>query len=385
MNIRFFIHNRETASGHRLIFADYRHSKRWRFSTGITVHEKHWNEKKQRAKPGSPHARNINAVLDAIESRVLEIAYGLIANKRSPLPEAVRKEYESQSSSGSEFWPTWDRFMTEYAAELATQTRKHYRSTARVLEAFENESGNELTFDDMTEARLSAFRSWLRENDRGENTIAGRIKNIKTFLRWVDRNGIAVLPPGWDAAKIGYQKKSERLSMTEDELQAIESTEYDDRLQRVADLFLFHCETGLRYADGQKIQPQNIVGDVLVFRNQKSNKDQKRKLSGRALRIVELYDGELPRISNQKYNQYMKEVAELAGINRGVLHRGEMIPAYQAITTHTARHTFATRLLKAGVPINTVSRMLGHSSVSTTSIYDQTGIEEEFDAIDRAL
>ncbi len=205
------------------------------------------------------------------------------------------------------------------------------------------------------------------------------------MLGYAERNGWASLPPGWDSLKAGYRKGEKRTSLTEEELSALFETAYPEKLRRVVDLFVFQADTGLRYSDLSQVEPGSVAGDVLNFRNVKSSKQQSRRLTARAVLILNRYGGTLPAISNQKFNDYIKEAAERAGLSRIVQTGDGARLLHEIVSTHVARHTFATRLLRAGVPLNIVSRMLGHSSITTTAIYDQTGEAEEFDAIKKLL
>ena len=161
MKIRFYIHNRETASGERLIFCDYRHSGRYRFSTGIAIIPQYWNEAKQRAKPKHQHARNININLDAIENRLSSIAYELIRDRKEPRPEVVKRLYESGKRDELSIWDAWDRFEKEYVRLLELNTRNNYSQSANRWREFEVHEGIELFFSDMNESMIRRYIALL--------------------------------------------------------------------------------------------------------------------------------------------------------------------------------------------------------------------------------
>jgi site-specific recombinase XerD len=156
------------------------------------------------------------------------------------------------------------------------------------------------------------------------------------------------------------------------ELQTIELKEFAiERLQFVKDLFIFSCYTGLAYTDTISLTPANIIrgidGDFwLITNRQKTGTSVKIPLLPKAIEMIEKYkcspksiaDGSLfPRISNQRLNGYLKEMADLCGIDKN-------------LTFHLARHTFATTVtLSNGVPIESVSKMLGHTKITTTQVY----------------
>ena len=144
-----------------------------------------------------------------------------------------------------------------------------------------------------------------------------------------------------------------------------------ERLNTVKDIFLFSCYTGLAYADVKKLKQSDVVTGVdgkrwLAYRRQKTDTTAKIPLLPPAIRLMEKYFDHpetmeskrlLPVLSNQKMNAYLKEIADICGISK-------------TLTYHIARHTFATTItLSNGVPIETVSKMLGHRNLRTTQHY----------------
>src|SRR5690606_17454522 len=164
----------------------------------------------------------------------------------------------------------------------------------------------------------------------------------------------------------------DRVYLTERELQLLEEMEFtNERLQRVKDCFVFSCYTGLSYVDVKELTEDNIVQGIdgrywIYTKRQKTDERVKVPLLPKAIEIIEKYRGTqeregmnrlLPISSNQKINKYLKEIAEMCNISKN-------------ITFHVARHTFATTvMLSNGVPIETVSKLLGHSKLTTTQLY----------------
>jgi site-specific recombinase XerD len=167
-------------------------------------------------------------------------------------------------------------------------------------------------------------------------------------------------------------REVERIALTETELQTLAVQQFPtDRLRVVRDIFLFSCYTGLAYADVKKLKRSEIIIGVdgeqwLVSRRQKTDISARIPLLPAALTIISKYkdhpqcqdkDQVLPILSNQKMNAYLKEIADACGIQK-------------TLTYHIARHTFATTVtLTKGVPIETVSKMLGHRNLRTTQHY----------------
>ncbi len=178
-----------------------------------------------------------------------------------------------------------------------------------------------------------------------------------------------------------HMEPVDRGFLTEDELQAIIQKEFDiERLGFVRDLFVFACFTGLAYIDVKKLKPENIVTlngiEWIKIAREKTSTPASIVLFEGAKCIIKKYENDPKRkgklfssMSNLKMNQYLKEIAVSCGIQKNV-------------TFHMARHTFATLTLSKGVPIESVSRMLGHTNIKTTQIYAKITnkkIEEDMD------
>ncbi|MCR9253711.1 MAG: site-specific integrase, partial [bacterium] len=188
--------------------------------------------------------------------------------------------------------------------------------------------------------------------------------NLAIKIEWLDKDPFAKFSPKFNRTKRGY--------LNEEELNNIINKEFKiERLQQVRDLFVFSCFTGLSYSEVYDLEPTHIVkgidGDTWIEgQRKKTGEFYAVPLLPHAHQIIEKYKDDvksqakgklLPVLSNQKLNSYLKEIADLCGIEKN-------------LTFHLARHTFATTVtLSNGVPIESVSKMLGHSSLRTTQIY----------------
>jgi site-specific recombinase XerD len=188
--------------------------------------------------------------------------------------------------------------------------------------------------------------------------------NVALKNEWMERDPFR-------AYKLKFTKY-ERGYLSSEEIQQLETKEFKiERLQTVKDLFIFSCYTGLAYIDTVALTPANIVKGIdmeywLITNRLKTNTSVKVPLLPKALEIIDKYRNNLkcnnegsllPKMSNQKLNGYLKEIGDLCGIGKN-------------LTFHLARHTFATTVtLSNGVPIESVSKMLGHTKISTTQVY----------------
>jgi site-specific recombinase XerD len=205
------------------------------------------------------------------------------------------------------------------------------------------------------------------------NTAMKYVKNTKQMLKWAKRKGYVNSNPLQDF-KCSY-KQPKRTRLTWDELMQLYTKEIGiARLDEVRDVYVFTCFTGYSYMDVYELEPENIViwidGTKWLIRDRYKGDHNKSNvpLLEIPLQIIEKYRNHpyckannrlLPVNSNQRYNAYLKEIADIAGIKKN-------------LTTHTARHTFATTiLLENDCPIESASEMLGHNSIRTTQIYAQ--------------
>ena len=168
---------------------------------------------------------------------------------------------------------------------------------------------------------------------------------------------------------IDYPKEVDRGYLTEQELERILQKDFNSRrLEQVRDVFIFSCFTGLSYVDVKNLTKENVCISFdgkqwLRLHRQKTSTAVNLPLLKTPLAILKKYEDKLsdgrllPVLSNQKLNSYLKEIADICGIKKN-------------LTFHLARHTFATTTtLAKGVPIETVSKMLGHTNIKTTQIY----------------
>ncbi|TCD28382.1 site-specific integrase [Pedobacter psychrodurus] len=221
------------------------------------------------------------------------------------------------------------------------------------------------------QAFLNGFDHYLRSDKScANNYVVKNIKNLGKILRicmeneWIDKSPFT--------AYKGKTKNVDRFCLNKEELTHIAAKEFlSERLKQVRDVFIFCCFTGLAYVDVFKLKQENIRkgidGDRWIFTNRQKTKTRSSvPLLSTAVEIVDRYSTNkvclnkgllLPVPSNQKMNEYLKEIADLCGIEK-------------KLTSHIARHTFATTVtLLNGVPIESVSKMLGHTNVRTTQMY----------------
>lgn len=239
-----------------------------------------------------------------------------------------------------------------------------------------NQFGRIKTFEDLTYANVVDFYSFLQEGgeDRGKlsnATLRKRHSMLQSYVLEAMNRGIITHNP-CSAVKLKKAQTKDPVYLTEEELEAIENCPLEDkvegeRLLRVRDVFVFQCYTGLAYVDLKAFRKEHIFeinGQKVIRSNrQKTEQGYVTVLLPEAIRVLEKYNYELPVISAQKYNDYLKLLALYAvdKDNKPIIKK--------TLTSHVARHTCGTFLINRGVPLETVSRVLGHSNTKMTRHY----------------
>lgn len=345
--------------------------RKW-IGTGVKVYADQWDDK--RKVTARPDSLDLNMKLDLMMSNILEYVNSLIRRK-------VPFDFESldvflKNSSESDSFIDFIVRRTDERKDRAEGTIKHYRTLAKVLEDF----GRINYFHDLTRSNITMFDDYLRSKGIKDTTVYGYHKNMKAYINEAIRFGIISENP-YMGLKINRGKSDKRKYLTYEEMRRMERCRITDpSVNRVRDLFLFQCYTGLAYSDLYKFDFASDVerrGNkfIIADRRVKTNEDYFIVLLSPAMDILRRYDFDLPVISNQKYNAYLKVAASFAKIDK-------------SLTTHCARHTFAVFALNNGVPIEVVSKMLGHTNIKTTQIYAKvlnTEVERGFDVLERKM
>jgi len=235
-------------------------------------------------------------------------------------------------------------------------TFKNHRSLITKL----NDFGRIQIFDDLTHANISDFDAFLRKTIKSQPVLYKRHKTLQSYIKDAIARGICKNDQ-YTSFSIRKGRSKDPAFLLEAEVQKLQKCELDtESLCHVRDLFLFQCFSGLAYVDLMEFDASSIyeVDGYSVYRSSREKTDESfiSVLLPETRAILDRYEGILPKISNQKYNLYLKVVAATAGLKK-------------RITTHTGRHTFATYLINRGIPLETVSRALGHATLRQSMHY----------------
>lgn len=341
----------------------------------VTINK--WSSETGKVKGYSSESRELNQYMESIKSRVYKIYQELLLKNEFVTARKVRDLYlgkESKPVLLLEIFQNHNNQVNKLVGrDFAPGTAERYKTARKHVGDYIKSEYNvdDICVKDVNHNFINGFEYYLKTvRNCSHNTSLKYITNFKKIIRiayannWIDKDPFF----NWKAKL----KIVDREFLTKEEIQVmLEKELYTPRLEQVRDIFIFCCYTGFAYTDVKKLSLDNLVrgidGEMWIKTNRtKTNTPSNIPLLPTALDIITKYENHtdvlykdilLPVLSNQKSNAYLKEIADLCGISKN-------------LTTHLARHTFATTItLSNGVPIESVSKMLGHKSLRTTQHY----------------
>lgn len=344
--------------------------RKW-IGTGIKLYAGQWKDKKMCV--NAPNMIDVNEALEALRSRIQEWINSLIRNGEAFSFTAL-DDFLRARKDGNNFVDYIGRRIEE-RTDIRDSTRSTHRKLLSKLQTF----GKIVYFSDLTLYKIEAFDNWLRSQGITQVTIWGYHKTMKVYIHDAIHHDLLANSP-YENFKVERGKSNGRRYLTPEELKKVEEAVIPiKKIDRVRDVFVFQCYTGLAYADLSRFDFNKVEkrGERYVLRDvrQKSNEEYYIVLLSPAIRILRKYKNRLPIISNQQYNKQLKQVSFFSRISK-------------EITSHMGRHTFAVMCLSKGAKIENVSKMMGHINIATTQIYAKVlnrSLEQEFDMIESTL
>ena len=376
-------------------------SKRIEFTTGYRIDAAKWDADKQRVKNGCSNklkqsASEINASLLGYYTEIQDIFKKFEVEEIMPTPEQIKEafnelhkpieEVNPRKSTPNAFYKVFDEFVRDCGRQN-DWTDSTYEKFAAVKNHLIN-FRNELTFDFFDEKGLNDYVTYLRDvKEMRNSTIGKQLSFLKWFLRWAFKKDVHQ-NNAYDSYKPKLKSTQKKIIfLTWEELNKLREFEIPaakQALDRVRDVFLFQCFTGLRYSDVFNLRRSDIKGDHIEVTTVKTSDSLIIELNNHSKAILDKYkdvafedDKVLPVITNQKMNDYLKELAELAGIDepvRQTYYRGneridEVTPKYALLGTHAGRRTFICNALALGIPPQVVMKWTGHSDYKAMKPY----------------
>jgi integrase len=369
--------NRESADNKFPVYVRFTlKNNRVELSTGIFISKDHWDESKQRIKGKIPGGSVSNERLDKMKTEIQDI-YNQLRSSGEEFDATTIKNrlVNTEESKGVLF--VFDYYLNSILAKLnkgySMETYKHYKSSRKRLAEFISTQlkKTDIPIQSINYKFLDSFDIYIKKDFNNQQNTAWnyhkhlrRVINLAVSMDYIDKNPYSKFKVGLD------ETHREILSM--EELKRMEDKSIQiERLSVVRDIFIFACYTGLSFSDIAKLSRIHLQHGAdgkewIIIDRSKTNNRCRIPILPKAREILKRYEDYpkisnkdilLPILTNQKMNSYLKELGDICAINKN-------------ITMHIARHTFATSVtLSNGVPIETVSKILGHTSLKTTQIY----------------
>mgnify|MGYP000266059997 FL=1 len=336
-----------------------------------------WNSAKGKANEKSRGGKDLNLYLDAISANILRIQRDLELDKKEVSAQIILNRYLGKEQSDRHtlmevFRAHNEKCRALSGISLAPATVIRYETTLRLTEEFlqKNYKKEDCYLDEITNQFIEDFEFFLKTVRRCcHNTTTKYLLNFKKIIRialakgWMKKDPFAQVHFHFEPVEREFLEKQELKAMLNKEITIT-------RLAQVRDIFCFCCLTGLAFTDVQQLKAEHLVADIhgkiwIRKARQKTKNMCNIPLLDEAQKIIDRYRDHpycqthgvlLPVCSNQKMNSYLKELADICGIPKN-------------LSTHCARHTFATLTLASGATIDNVAKMLGHANVNMTRRY----------------
>lgn len=382
MNLLFYLNKQRTKDGLTTLYLRiYVDGARAELSTPHRIDSKHWSKASMKMKTRDRHALLVNAYIDQVKSQINNHFLLAVASNTLITAKEIKSKYLGKDIkvvtqiSLIEAIEYHNIKMKELVAveQVVPKTLAKYETTKNKVVAFLKHKyrAKDKPLQELRLSFITEFEHYLLTAEKlNSNTASKYIKNIKKIMNMsVDLDWIPSNP--FNKFKCTY-RSPDRVVLSQNEIDRLVKKDFEiERLSEIRDVFVFCCYTGFAYSEVHKFKREDLTKGIdgelwLTTFRQKTGERESVPLLPIAYEVVQRYKSHplckktnklLPVKSNQVFNMYLKEIATLCGIKTH-------------LTTHIARHTFATTIaLSNGVPIETVSKMLGHSKLATTQIY----------------
>lgn len=338
-----------------------------------------WDSNRGMAKGTKQSSKLLNKYLEQVRAKIYESYEDLLSEDKLVTSQSIKSKFLGEDESNKTLLELFEYHNEVSQEKLNNHTLRHYKVTQGYLIKFLNEKlkTTDMSLQSLNYSFIVDFEHFIKsykpkdhQKKMSHNTAMKHLQRLRKMvtmayhLEWIIKDPFVRF-------KSSFENKR-REFLTENELNLLEQfNSSTERLNIIKDLFLFSCYTGISYVDINSLTADNIILGIdgnhwINTKRKKTNSFLAIPLLNQAKNLIKKYDGHqrtiisntlFPCFSNQKINCYLKEIAELSGIKKN-------------LTFHMARHTFATTVtLSNGVPIETVSKLLGHTKIATTQIY----------------
>ena len=354
--------------------------------TGYMVMPHHWNNRAEVVKNivDATYKDEVNSKLRKLKDHIMDQYAKLTTTPDKIWLTKTIKSYNNPEKKEKDRVITLFSFIQNFIDKAPTRVTpktnrpacykqiREYERTFYYLKEFAKDKKRKIDFKDIDLNFYYDFVAYLQSLDLAQNTIGKKIQTLKIFMYAASDMGLTDNRQFMSHRFTVISEETESIYLNEAELQAIYELDLTgSHLEKVKDLFIVGCWTGLRFSDWDKITPANIDNGFLELKQAKTGAAVVIPLHSTVEAIMNKYNGQLPKIiSNQKFNDYLKLVAQKAGltekvhkaITKGGVKTSIAYEKWKLVTTHTGRRSFATNLYKVGVQSLTIMQITGHKT-----------------------
>lgn len=399
-----FILKEPSSKTDTLVYMHYNYQyKRFKYSTGEKINPKFWNPKSQRAKESKQFREypEFNSRLDKLENGMNTAFRRLLNDGIQPNNDILKKALEAELSGNilqankKNLFEFIEGYIEESKLNKKIGTIKVYNTTFKYLKAYAKRINKSIDFESINLEFYNQYTAYLaKDSNLSANTVGKHIKTIKSFMNEATERGYNENLEFKKRKFKTLREEADTIYLNVEELKQMENIDLSSspKLEKVRDLFLIGCYTGLRFSDFTQIKPENIVSDksMLQIRTQKTGERVSIPLHQTVKNILKKYNNNLPKAyTNQVMNRYLKDVASLAQfkdevettITKGGVMKKEAVKKFNLVTTHTARRSFATNLFLADIPAISIMKITGHKTERSFMQYIRVTQEQNADKL----
>lgn len=381
-------------------------NKRFVYSTQEKIKPSEWDFEnntpifsgKNKSKSSQTIKSQINRYSDALLKVVNQYKMADEVLDSKTLKKAFDVLFKKATTGKNIFFDAYDVFTAEKikGKEWSASTIKRYKNIKNILENFEEAKKFKFTFSKINHTFHREFTAYCMD-DLGHinNTYARNLGLFKTFMFWAKKNKYTFNETFTEFKKV-ERVITNQVALTIDDLNKLMSHEFESKkLEKVRDVFVFACVTGMRFGELSLITKSNVTDTEILLKEDKDTNKETRNIPLTSISkfILSKYEYKLPLIANQKQNEYIKDVFEELKYNhkiqkvttKGKENIKEEMFFYDRISTHTARRTFITMMKRQGKSDKLIASITGHTDMKTLNQYYQVDSEQKKEAMEEVF
>lgn len=408
-SVKLLIRSDRKDLGTTTIYAQYTYkSDKKKFSTGRSVAPKQWDAEHQKVIGSSVEVQELNAHVQKVKGRLDKIIIAANMAEVEPTLEYVTEQFKGKSNAATplvaekekkkakalDFLELFEEYINATRATKAHGTYKHYKTTLNHLRSFVALKHCKLGLENIDTLFYYDFITFLTQVKKMTNgTANNQIKRVKVVMGYAGERGLTFN---------SSFRKFKRLPITQKPIVYLTQAELDllnhfdltaePRHAKLRDMLVFACATGLRHSDFIRVTLAHVTDDTLRLRTIKTKEWTEVKLNSYSRPILSKYPEGFPKLSQQKFNSYVKELGKLCGINTmvqivedlGAKTTTKWVPKYELMSSHIGRKTFVTQGFERGMDDAVIMANTGHKDHRSMKPYRAIATEEKRKQMDKA-